>query len=126
MRVVEDITRDASGYRLGPVARWVLDRRIPLEVSPSSNLQTGICGTVTEHPFGLLERLGFVVTVNCDNRLMSRTSSTRETELLVEAFGYGPADLERFATDAARAAFLPHEERERLVAEVIAPAYEGL
>ena len=126
VRVVEDITRDASGYRLGPVARWVLDRRIPLEVSPSSNLQTGICGTVTEHPFGLLERLGFVVTVNCDNRLMSRTSYTRETELLVEAFGYGPADLERFATDAARAAFLPHEERERLVAEVIAPAYEGL
>ena len=53
-------------------------------------------------------------------------SYTRETELLVEAFGYGPADLERFATDAARAAFLPHEERERLVAEVIAPAYEGL
>lgn len=123
VRVVEDITRDASGYRLGPVARWVLDRRIPLEVSPTSNLQTGICATVAEHPFGLLERLGFVVTINCDNRLMSRTSYTRETELLVEAFGYGRADLERFATDAARAAFLPHEERERLVAEVIAPAY---
>lgn len=123
VRIIEDITRDASGYRLGPVARWVLDRRIPLEVSPSSNLQTGICGTIAEHPFGLLERLGFVVTINCDNRLMSRTSYTRETQLLVEAFGYGPADLERFTTDAVRAAFLPHEERERIVAEVVRPAF---
>ena len=123
VRIVEDITHDASGYRLGPVARWVLDRRIPLEVSPSSNLQTGICGTIAEHPFGLLERLGFVVTVNCDNRLMSRTSYTRETQLLVEAFGYGLPDLERFTTDAVRAAFLPHEERERLVTEVVRPAF---
>lgn len=125
VRIAEDITPDGSGWRLGPVARWVLDRRIPLEVSPTSNLQTGVCATVAEHPFGLLERLGFVVTINCDNRLMSRTSHSRETQLLVDAFGYGLADLERFATDAARAAFLPHEERERLVAEVIAPAYRA-
>ena len=123
VRVVEDITRDASGWRLGPVARWVLDRRIPLEVSPSSNLQTGVCATVAEHPFGLLERLGFVVTINCDNRLMSRTSYSRETGLLVDAFGYGRADLERFTTGAVRAAFLPHEERERIVADVVAPAF---
>lgn len=123
VRIVEDITREASGWRLGPVARWVLDRRIPLEVSPTSNLQTGVCATIAEHPFGLLERLGFVVTVNCDNRLMSRTSYSRETQLLVDAFGYGIADLERFATDAVRAAFLPHEERERIVEEIIRPAY---
>lgn len=125
VRLVEDITRDASGCRLGPVARWVLDRRIPLEVSPSSNLQTGVCATVAEHPFGLLERLGFVVTVNCDNRLMSRTTYTRETALVAEAFGYGLGDLRRFTVDAVRAAFLPHEERERIVREVVDPAFAG-
>ncbi|MDO5533100.1 MAG: adenosine deaminase [Propionibacteriaceae bacterium] len=123
VRIVEDITRDASGHRLGPVARWVLDRRIPLEVSPSSNLQTGLCASIDEHPFGLLERLGFVVTVNCDNRLMSRTSPTRELGLLVDAFGYTVADLRRFTVDAMRAAFLPHQQRERLIAEVIEPGY---
>lgn len=123
VRIAEDITLDASGYRLGPVARWVLDRRIPLEVSPTSNLQTGICATVGEHPFGLLERLGFVVTVNCDNRLMSRTSPSQEMGLLGDAFGYTTDDLRRFTVDAARAAFLPQEERERLVADVIEPGY---
>lgn len=126
VRIVEDITREASGWRLGPVARWVLDRRIPLEVSPSSNLQTGVCATVAEHPFGLLERLGFVVTVNCDNRLMSRTSYSRETQLLVDVFGYDLAALERFTTDALRAAFLPHEERERIIAETVKPRFAAL
>ncbi|WP_232550164.1 adenosine deaminase [Propioniciclava soli] len=122
-RLVEDIAPDGDGWSLGPVATWVRDRRIPLELSPTSNLQTGVCATVAEHPFGLLERLGFVVTVNCDNRLMSRTSPSREMGLLVDAFGYDLADLRRFTVDAARAGFLPHPERERLVADVIEPGY---
>lgn len=122
-RLVDDIVLEGDGYRLGPVATWVRDRRISLELSPSSNLQTGVCATIGEHPFGLLERLGFVVTVNCDNRLMSRTSLTRELGLLCDAFGYGLADLHRFTVDAARAAFLPHGERERLIAKVIDPGY---
>ncbi len=124
-RLVEDIERTADGWRLGPVATWVRDRRIPLELSPSSNLQTGVSDSIAAHPFGLLAELGFVVTVNCDNRLMSRTTPTREFTLLVEAFGYGREDLRRFTVDAARAAFLPWPERERLVAEVIEPAYRG-
>lgn len=123
VRIVEDITREAEGWRLGRVARWVLDRRIPLEVSPTSNLQTGVAATLEEHPFALLDRLGFVVTVNCDNRLMSRTSPTREMERLIETFGYGRADMERFTVQAMRAAFLPFEERERIIAEVILPGY---
>ncbi|WP_300080477.1 adenosine deaminase [Propioniciclava sp.] len=122
-RLVDDIAAEGDGFRLGPVATWVRDRRIPLELSPSSNLQTGVCATIGEHPFGLLARLGFVVTVNCDNRLMSRTSLSRELGLLVDAFGYGLADLHRFTVDAARAAFLPHDGRERLVTEVIDPGF---
>lgn len=122
-RLVEDIAVSGDRHRLGPVAAWVRDRRIPLELCPSSNVQTGVCAEVGEHPFGLLASLGFAVTVNCDNRLMSRTSMSRELGLLVDAFGYGPGELYRFTTDAARAAFLPHDERERLVTEVIDPGF---
>jgi adenosine deaminase len=97
----------------------VRDREIPLELSPSSNLQTGAIaawGTeMADHPFDLLYQLGFAVTVNVDNRTMSRTSLTRELALLVEAFDYGLDDLETFQVNAAAASFLPVEEREELI-----------
>jgi adenosine deaminase len=93
------------------VAAWVLERGIALELSPSSNLQTGaIPGvenpTMSDHPFDELYRLGFNVTVNTDNRLMSGTSITRELELLSEAFGYDIEDLELFQLNAANASFI--------------------
>ena len=122
-RLVEDLEWTPVGWHLGPVATWVRDRRIPLELSPSSNLQTGVAPTIASHPFGTLAELGFAVTVNCDNRLMSRTTMTRELSLLVEAFGYGIDDLRRFTLDAARGAFLPWPERRSLIADVIEPGY---
>jgi adenosine deaminase len=109
---------DAAEVRLGEVAAWVRDRRIPLELSPSSNVQTAGFADwgreLGDHPFDLLRRLGFAVTVNTDNRLMSGTSLTRELTLLSEAFGYGLAELERFQVTAAEAAFLPLPERDEL------------
>jgi adenosine deaminase len=103
----------------GDLAHWVRDREIPLELSPSSNLQTGAIAhwgsQIEDHPFDLLYQLGFCVTVNTDNRLMSRTSLTRELALLVAAFGYGLDDLEQFQLNAASSAFLPVEQREELI-----------
>lgn len=113
--------------QFGDLARWVRDREITLELSPSSNLQTGAIeawGTaIDDHPFDLLYQLGFSVTVNVDNRTMSRTSLTRELALLVEAFGYGLDDLEAFQLNAAAGAFLPVEEREELI-ELIADGFD--
>lgn len=132
VRLVSDldvITRegDEVQVKFGALARWVRDREIPLELSPSSNLHTGAIeawGTeVADHPFDLLYQLGFAVTVNVDNRTMSGTSLTRELALLVEAFGYDLDDLEAFQFNAAAAAFLPVEEREELV-EMIAEGFE--
>ena len=112
--------------QFGDLARWVRDREITLELSPSSNLQTGAIeawGTAIEdHPFDLLYQLGFSVTVNVDNRTMSRTSLTRELSLLVDAFGYDLGDLEAFQLNAAAGAFLPVEEREELI-ELIATGF---
>jgi len=115
VRIIEDIAPDGS---LGGLAAYVRDCRIPLEVCPSSNLQTGISDTIASHPFGRLADLGFAVTINCDNRLMSATTMSREYQLLSEAFGYGLDDLQRFTLIAARAAFLPYDAQERLAARV--------
>lgn len=116
------IAEDVDGDRLGPVATWVRDRGIALELSPSSNLGTGAIAcwgtTMADHPFDRLRRRGFRVTVNTDNRLMSRTTLTRELALLAEAFGYSLDDLRGFQVAAAEAAFLPAPERIALVARV--------
>lgn len=115
VRITEDITVDADGVAtLGSVARYVLDRGIALEICPTSNLQTGLASTYAEHPFGLLRRLGFTVTVNTDNRLMSRTTPTQELARLAEAFDYDAVDLHTYMRDALRASFAPHATKERL------------
>ncbi|MFD1214705.1 adenosine deaminase [Arthrobacter sp. GCM10027362] len=104
---------------LGRVAAWVRDRGIPLECSPSSNLQTGAIAPFGEgiesHPFDLLYQTGFKVTINVDNRLMSGVTLSDEYELLVETFDYDLDDLLEITLNAAEAAFLPLEEREALV-----------
>lgn len=115
VRLVDDIAPDGT---LGELAGYVRDRRIPLELCPSSNLQTGISDSIAEHPFGLLARLHFRVTVSCDNRLMSRTTLSREFALLSEAFGYDLADLQRFCVNAAKSAFLPFDQRLALIERV--------
>jgi adenosine deaminase len=89
VRIVDDIQVTRNGPALGRLAQYVRDRRIPLEMCPSSNVQTGAAASIRDHPIGLLRRLYFRVTVNTDNRLMSDTSMSREFALLAEAFGYG-------------------------------------
>jgi adenosine deaminase len=100
--------------------------RIPLEMCPSSNIQTGAAASFAEHPIGLLTKLRFRVTVNTDNRLMSGTSMTREMFGLVEAFGYTLADLRWFTINAMKSAFLPFDERLTIIDEIVKPGYAGL
>ncbi|PDQ35740.1 MAG: adenosine deaminase [Candidatus Lumbricidophila eiseniae] len=129
VRLAEDLEiqrQDAenSYVTLGPVAEWVRDREIALELSPSSNLQTGAItrwGTeLIDHPFDLLYQLGFRVTVNTDNRLQSATSLTRELYLLSDVFGYDQSHLLTFQLNAASATFLPLDEREDLIDQIVA------
>ena len=127
VRVMEDIELnyhegELASVKLGLVSDWVHDRQIPLELSPSSNLQTGAIEawgkTMASHPFNTLYDLGFNVTVNTDNRLMSETSLTRELELLTETFGYTLDDLEVFQVNAARASFADIVSRELMEARI--------
>ncbi|WP_183092483.1 adenosine deaminase [Nocardioides stalactiti] len=124
VRIIDDITVEADGTaRLGKLASYVRDKRIPLEMCPSSNLQTGAAASIAEHPIGLLADLRFRVTVNTDNRLMSGTSMTKEHQLLCEAFGWGLPKVEWLTVNAMKSAFLPYDERYRLIMEVIKPWY---
>ncbi len=124
VRIVDDIT--GSEHLLGRLASYVRDKRIPLELCPSSNVQTGAARSIAEHPIGLLRDLRFRVTVNTDNRLMSGTSLSREMALLTEAFGYGWAEIQWFTVNALKSAFIPFDERLAIINEVIKPAYAKL
>ncbi|MBW9209181.1 adenosine deaminase [Mumia sp. zg.B53] len=124
VRIIDDIDiSDPERPRLGRLAAYVRDKRIPLELCPSSNVQTGAAASIAEHPIGTLARLGFRVTVNTDNRLMSQTSLSREMGLLVDAFGYDLDDLRWFTVNAMKSAFLPFDERLALIQDAIKPAY---
>ena len=125
VRIVDDITPGPPPV-LGRLAAYVRDKRIPLELCPSSNVQTGAVASIADHPIGLLRDLRFRVTVNTDNRLMSGTSMSREMALLVDAFGYGWKELQWFTINAMKSAFIPFDERLRIIDEVIKPAYAKL
>lgn len=127
VRIVDDITLNPDGSaQLGRLAAYVRDKRIPLELCPASNVQTGAATSIAEHPIGLLAGLGFRVTINTDNRLMSNTSMTSEMHALSEAFGYGVAELRWFTINAMKSAFLPFDQRLALINDVIKPGYDKL
>ncbi len=127
VRIVDDIKVDPDGVaHLGRLAAYVRDRRIPLEMCPTSNLQTGAATTIKDHPIGLLTQLRFRVTVNTDNRLMSGCTMTSEMAALVDAFGYGWADLQWFTINAMKSAFIDFEERLDIINTVIKPGYARL
>lgn len=127
VRLIDDISHPpGEPPRLGRLASYVRDKRIPLELCPSSNVQTGAAASIAEHPVGILSRLHFRVTVNTDNRLMSGTSMSEEFGLLAKTFGYGLADLQWFTLNAMKSAFLPFDQRLALINDVIKPGYAGL
>ncbi|MEV6345750.1 adenosine deaminase [Actinoplanes sp. NPDC051851] len=140
VRLIDDVTVASTGPSevtptggtqaappvLGRLAAYVRDKRIPLEMCPSSNVQTGAAASIAEHPIKLLHDLRFRVTVNTDNRLMSGTSMSKEMSLLVEAFGWGWAELQWLTINAMKSAFIPYDERLVLINEVIKPAYAKL
>ena len=111
---------------LGRLAAFVRDRRIPLEMCPTSNVHTGAADAVSEHPIDLLRRLRYRVTVNTDNRLMSGVTLSSEFAALDEAFGIGLGEMEWLTINAMKSAFAPFDERIRLIHEVVKPAYAHL
>jgi adenosine deaminase len=123
VRIVDDITGETGNETLGRLAQFVRDRRIPLELCPTSNVNTGVCPSIAEHPIGMLRRLRFRVTVNTDNRLMSDTTMSNEFRQLASAFGWGIDDFQWVTVNAAKSAFAPFPERLRIINGLIKPRY---
>jgi adenosine deaminase len=124
VRIVDDIEIDPDGaVHLGRLANYVRDRRIPLEMCPTSNVHTGAVPSIGEHPISLLRQLGFRVTANTDNRLMSNVTLSSEFLRLVDTFGYGLTDIEWLTLNAMKSAFAHFDQRLRLINEVIKPGF---
>ncbi len=127
IRIVEDIVTGDDGDRtLGRLAHYIRDRRIPLEVCPTSNVNTGVFASVADHPIDMLVQLRFRVTVNTDNRLMSNVSMTSEMAALADTFGYDWARLRWLTVNAMKSSFLPFRERLQIIEGVIKPQYAPL
>jgi adenosine deaminase len=127
VRIVDDIEVEPDGtVRLGRLAAFVRDRRVPLEMCPTSNVHSGAATSVAEHPIDLLRRLRFRVTLNTDNRLMSNVSLSSEFAVLDEAFGIGLGEMEWLTINALKSAFAPFDERLALINEVVKPGYAHL
>jgi adenosine deaminase len=116
--IADDLERADGRPGIGDFAAYVRDQGIALEMCPSSNLQTGAAPSLAEHPLGRLDELGFRVTVNCDNQLMSATRLSRELGLVCDAFDYTIEDVRRLSRNAAQSAFAPYELKRGLVARI--------
>ncbi len=127
VRIVDDIhVQDDGSVALGRLATFVRDRRVPLEMCPTSNVHTGAAASVEEHPIELLRRLRFRVTVNTDNRLMSNVTLSTEFAELDRAFGIDLGEMEWLTINAMKSAFAPFDERLRVINEVVKPGYAHL
>jgi len=127
VRIIDDITMGPGGdVALGRLAGYVRDRRVPLEMCPTSNVHTGAASSIEDHPIDLLRRLRFRVTVNTDNRLMSGISLTDEFATLSSTFGFGLDEMQWLTLNAIKSAFAPFDERLRLINGVIKPGYAAL
>ncbi|MGI9018711.1 MAG: adenosine deaminase [Euzebya sp.] len=127
VRIVDEITSGPDGTpELGRLAALVRDKRIPLEMCPTSNVNTGAAESLATHPIDMLKRLRFRVTINTDNRLMSGVSMTSEMQAMVDTFGWTLADLRWVTINAMKSAFWPFDERLALINDVIKPGYAAL
>jgi adenosine deaminase len=126
-RLIDDIAVvDGVAVKLGDLAQYVLDKRIPLEICLISNVHTGATPTLAEHPFKILFQEKFRVTLNTDNRLMSSTSMTQEFEAAAETFGLSLDDFEKITINAMKSAFLPYKQRCDFIYSEIKPGYAAI
>lgn len=126
-RLIDDIAvADGKVVKLGDLAQYVLDKRIPLEICLLSNVHTGATPSLEQHPFKILFQEKFRVTLNTDNRLMSNTSMTEEFEAAAQTFGLTLDDFEKLTVNAMKSAFLPYDKRCEFIYQILKPRYAGV
>jgi adenosine deaminase len=126
-RLIEDIGMDPHEpgriVKMGYLAQYVLDKRIPLEICLTSNVDTGAVPSIEQHPFGVYWKYKYRVTLNTDDRLMSDTTMTKEFKIANQVFGLSIEDFEKLTINAMKSAFIPYNRRIRMIYDVIKPGY---
>ncbi len=126
-RIIEDMRiKEGEVLSMGTLAQYVLDKRIPLEICMTSNVHTGAVRSLEEHPFGILYKYKFRVTLNTDDRLMSGITLTDEYEVANKTFGLRFDDLEKLTINAMKSAFIPYKDRIKIIYEVIKPGFAAI
>ena len=127
VRLQSDITTRPDGsLQLGPLARYVYDHQIPLEMAPTCHVHVGAVADLESHPIGAMLRCGFNVSVNTDNRLMSGVMPSSELLAVATTFDLTSAEVERLVVNGVMAGFAPLEVRKRIVEQQIRPVFANV
>ena len=120
---LRELKADRIGHGLHAIddpelVRHLADKQIPVEVCITSNVMTGCCARIEDHPVRKLFEAGVLVTLNTDDPDMFRTTLSREYQLAQEVFGFSEAELRELARNSFRASFLPEEKQRELLAMI--------
>jgi adenosine deaminase len=124
--LIDDIDFSSGTAVLGSLAQEILDRQICLEMAPTSNLQTGGASSYETHQIGVMKKLGFNVTINTDNRLMSATSMIREVTEISRGYSWTIDDLHDVARNGIMSAFISEDEKQDIYKNQIKAPFADL
>src|SRR5690554_3772173 len=126
-RLIDDMSLHGTRIeKMGSLAHFIQDRRIPIEMCLSSNVGTGAAEDFATHPFNIFFHNNFRVFLSVDNRLMSDTTLTKEMEIAASHYGLNLRDLEKITVNAMKSAFIHHNEKIRIIFDVIKKGYADL
>jgi adenosine deaminase len=126
IRLIDDIDFSSGVPVMGSLAQEILDHQICLEMAPTSNLQTGGAASYETHQIGVMKKLGFNVTINTDNRLMSATSMIREVTEISRGYSWTIDDLHDVARNGIMSAFISEDEKQDIYKNQIKAPFADL
>ena len=126
IRLIDDIDFSSGTPVMGSLAKEILDRQICLEMAPTSNLQTGGAASYETHQIGVMKKLGFNVTINTDNRLMSATSMIHEVTEISRGYSWTIDDLHDVARNGIMSAFISEDEKQDIYKNQIKARFTDL
>lgn len=107
----ERIGHGLTAYQDPDLVQELSQRQVPVEICVTSNVKTGVCPSIAEHPVKRYFDEGLMVTLNTDDPAMFATSLSREYQLVQENFGFSDEHLRELARNSFEAAFLPAEKK---------------
>ena len=119
---LRELKADRIGHGLHAIedpelVRYLAEKQVPVEICITSNVLTGCCARVEEHPVRKLFDAGVMVTLNSDDPDMFRTTLLREYEIARQTFGFTDDELRHVAMNSFRASFLPEEKKREYLSQ---------